>query len=252
MRKILTATLAICATFAAARGQQKETPPKPDESALLASLKSSNDGERLSAFYQLRSSPSAVRSPKVRAALIDLLDKEVQEELTNRKEGEGESEGGDEYMGDLTNTVATFADWSNAHQVCLLVAQGSLPTSTYAEHARFAIPCLLTRARSNLSWNRGPAVALLVEVLANKKTAVDASTIDVCKQIVRNGLHDPVDGVRIGVVHALAGFGGEDMISALREVAESDPYVDKDSHSFWIREYATQAIDAIEQRAAKH
>lgn len=250
MRTIFAATLLFCATIAAAARQQGET-TKPNESTLLASLQSSDGADRLSAFYQLRSSPSSLRSSRVKAALVDLLDREVQDELTNRKDGEGESEGGDEYMSDLTHTVASFADWSNAHQVCLLVAHGSLSADTYAEHAGMVIPCLLARTRSSLSWNRGPADVLLVEVLANKKTVLDARTIEMCKQIVRTSLHDPVDSVRIDVVHALAGFGGEDMIAALRQVAESDPYVDKDNHSFWIREYATQAIDAIEQRAVK-
>jgi hypothetical protein len=109
MRTVLTATLAICVTIAATRAQETKA-PKPNDATLLQGLKSSDGGERLNAFYQLRSSPSTMRSSKVRAALIDLIDREVQDELINRKEGEGESEGGDEYMADLTHTVASFAD----------------------------------------------------------------------------------------------------------------------------------------------
>jgi len=247
MRIILAFTLAVFTAVPSVCGQQIDA-SQQNESGLLASLKSPDGGERLKAFYQLRSSPSAIRNEKIRAALLDLLDREVQDEVTNRKEGEGESEGGDEYIGDLTNTVASFADWTDAREVCLLVAEGALPTDTYAEHARLAIPCILKRARSSFSWNRGPAVALLVEVLANKKTDAKLSTIETCKQVIRTALRDPVDSVRIDTVHALAVFGGKDMIPALRQVTQSDSYTDKENHSFWIREYANQAIQSIQSR----
>ncbi len=188
----------------------------------------------------------------MRAALLDLLDRENQaSDKVNRSGGAGESEGDDEYMGDLVSTVASFADWNDARQACIIAASGALSVDKYAEHAKVAIPCFLKRSKSNFGLERRQAVELLVELLANKKTNLDPSMIEASKHVVQMSLHDPDSGVRIGTVHALAQFGGEDMIPALRQVSESDPYVDKENHSFWIREYATQAVDAIEQRAGK-
>ena len=189
----------------------------------------------------------------MKTALIDLLDRENRaSDQMRRAGGAGESEGDDEYMGDLVSTVASFADWSNPRQACILVISGALPAEKYAEHAKTSIPCLLTRSKSDLGLERRQAVELLVEVLANKKTDLDPTMIETCKQVIKMALRDPDDGVRIGTVHALAEFGGEDMIPALKQVSVSDPYVDKDSDGFWIREYATQAIEAIQQRASQH
>lgn len=251
MRTVFATILAVCATITIAWAQQAEA-PKLDESALLSKLRSSDPAEVLNAFYQLSSSSAALRSSKVRDGLIDLLDREVQGEVANRKDGEGEGEGDAEFMDDLVHTVGSFADWSNARQACLLVARQAVPIDAYAEHARSVVPCLLKRARSSPNWSRGPAVGLIVELLANKKTDLDPNTVETCKQVVRKALHDPDDSVRIDVVNELARDGDADMIPALEQVSESDPAVDKDSQTFWIREYAAQAINTIQQRARRH
>jgi hypothetical protein len=250
MKMTLTIALVICVMLCAAWAQQRET-SKLGEAALLSKLKSSDPREIVNAFYQLNSSSAALQSPNVRAALIDLLDREVQGELANRKDGEGESEGDAEFMNDLVHTVGSFGDWSNARQVCLLVARHAVPIDTYAEHARSVVPCLLKRANSSPSWSRGPAVELIVQLLADKKSNLDPNTVETCKQVVRIALHDPADSVRIDVVNELAKDGDPDMIPALEQVSESDPAVDRENRSFWIRVYATKAIEAIQQRAGE-
>ena len=69
------ALLLISAT--ASWGQQAT--PKPSIEALLAKLHSTEGAERADAFEQLRSDPANLKSPKVRAALLDLLDRENHE-----------------------------------------------------------------------------------------------------------------------------------------------------------------------------
>jgi hypothetical protein len=252
VRTIFAMTVAAFAPVSIVLGQQAKA-PTPSVSELLTKLKSSDGDVRAKAYQQLRSSPAALQSPDVRTAFIDLLDRENRDsELIRRTGGGGENEGDAEYVADLARTVESVANWNDTRQACILVASGALPTDKYAEHAKVAIPCLLSRSKSNFALERRQTAELLLEVLAKKKTNLDPSMIEASKQVVQMALHDPDSGVRIGTVHALAEFGGEDMIPALRQIAESDPYVDTDNHSFWIRDYAHQAIDAIEQRVAKH
>lgn len=251
MRAFFALTLATAVMIPIVQGQQPEA-ATPNLPILLTKIQSSEGDERAKAYHQLRSSPEALRNPRVRAALIDLLDRENQASDQARRAGGSENEADDEYLSELTGTVESFADWNNPRQACILVARGALPVDKYAEHAKEALPCLLMRSKSGFALGRRQAVELIVEVLWNKKTVLDSSMVETCKRVIESALHDPDAGVRIGTVHSLAEFGGEDMIPALLQVSESDPYVDKTNHNFWIREYASKAIKAIQQRAGQH
>jgi hypothetical protein len=79
------------------------------------------------AFESLRTDPAALRDPKVRAALVDLLDHENHEASESVKDqghteyiGSGQDEAGSEYIGALADTVAKIVDWSSPCQVCIL------------------------------------------------------------------------------------------------------------------------------------
>jgi hypothetical protein len=79
----------------------------------------------------------------------------------------------------------------------------------------------------------------MVQALAKGKKELDPTTRQAVRRATFSTLHDPDEGVRIDTVNGLAKFGGEDMIPALRVVAEKDPA---------IKEWATEAIVAIQQR----
>jgi HEAT repeat protein len=72
--------------------------------------------------------------------------------------------------------------------------------------------------------------------------------IEAAQQVIRGALHDPEVVVRTDAVEALAHYGSEAMIPALKEVAETDPSPDEE---YAIRKWATEAIAAIQERAKR-
>ena len=55
---------------------------------------------------------------------------------------------------------------------------------------------------------------------------------------------------RLFGVTALGMFGGEELIPALQQVAESDPAVSRTRHTSWIRQDAVKAIADIRKRSS--
>jgi HEAT repeat protein len=88
----------------------------------------------------------------------------------------------------------------------------------------------------------------MVQALSRAQGTLDPKTVQEAKQIISGALQDSDDGVRAFTVHALGKFGSEDMLPALKKVAEIDPGPEEDGHS--IREQAADAIAAIQKRAA--
>ena len=121
-----------------------------------------------------------------------------------------------------------------------------MPEEAIADHAKATIPCLLQKARSDLALVRGKAVGVLVRTLAKERNNLDASPVDAAQRVIKGALHDPETVVRTDAVEALQRFGGEDMIPALKVVAETDP--DPSEH-YAIRKWAAEAIAAIQERA---
>jgi len=223
---------------------------------LLEKLRSGDDSVRIDAFDQLRSDPANLKSPAVQAALLDLLDRERQKNdsdlLEAQKKGypdEGDNSDWAEYYSDLYGVVESFADWSDPRQACILVdANPSDDAPEIADHAGVTVPCLITRSESTVSMIRAVAVPVLVQALTKASDTLDANTVQVAKNIIFGALQDPDDGVRSLTVLALGRFGSEDMIPALKKVAETDPAPEEDGHS--IRQQAAAAIAAIQKRAA--
>jgi len=105
----------------------------------------------------------------------------------------------------------------------------------------------MKRSASVISMNRAASVPVLVQALAKAKDTLDPGTVQSASRIVLGALQDPDELVRALTIHALAGFGAEDTIPALRKVAEADPEPEVDGHS--IRRLAADAIAAIQKRA---
>jgi HEAT repeat protein len=195
-----------------------------------------------------------MQDEKVKLALIDLLDRENQvAESTLRDSNEhvgisakcGEEYG--EYIDQLGDTVDSFADWSDPHQVCILVHQSYEPDSRFAakiaDHARVSVPCLIQMYGSDVGLLRAEAAPVIARALAQGKTELDPEIAQQAREIVLRALKDPHDAVRSKTVRSLGRFGGVDMIPALNEVAQSDPT---------FRDTATKAISDIQKRAGQN
>jgi HEAT repeats len=259
MKTFLLATLSFF-TIGASRWRQETASTKPGVAALLAKFHSTTESERTDAFEQLRSNPANLQSPKVRKALLELLERESHELdsqlLEAQKKGypdEGDNGGFAEYYSDLLGTVDSFADWNDPRQACILVDANPSDDSDFAAkiavHAKVAVPCLLKRSQSAISMNRAVTVPVLVQILGKAKASLDPTTAQAARQIVLRALQDPDEAVRVFTVNALGRYGTEDMIPALRKVAEEDPAPGEEGRS--IRTSAAEAIAAIEKRSRK-
>jgi hypothetical protein len=259
MRTALFVTISLFAIGVSCWGQEKAS-NKAGVTVLLARLHSAKESERMEAFEQLRSNPANLKSPKVRAALLDLLDRENRELdsqlLEAQKKGypdEGENEEYAEYYSQVLDTVDSFADWNDPRQACILVDASSSDDSAFAAeiagHARVTVPCLIRRSESAISMNRAVSVPVLVQALGKAKGTLDQGTAQTARRIILRAFQDSDEAVRAFTVRALGRYGTEDMIPALRKVAESDPSPGVDGQS--IGTSAVEAIAAIEERTSK-
>jgi len=238
-RFILLSVIAVCGLMTAVSGQQSRA-------QLLAKLNSSDWSE---ALEQVRSDPVALSDPKIKTALIDLLERD------NREPVHGEEEGYAEDRSWLADTAAKVVDWSNPHQVCVLANSVALPDEL-ADHAKVAVPCLLRRLKYGINRyapgpdiSRGSVVAMLIQSFAKGQDELDSTTKNTIREITLKALRGTDVGMKIETVKALEKFGGEDMIPALKIVAETDP---NPSQHYAIRRWASEAITAIQARTPQH
>ena len=259
MKAALFVTISFFAVGVSCWGQAT-TSKKAGITVLLAKLHSKEGSEREETFEQIRSNPANLQSPKVRTALLELLDRENHELDSQLAEAQkkgypdaGENEEYAEYYSNLLGTVDSFADWNDPRQACILVNAGSEPDSDFAAkiaaHAKVTVPCLLKRSQGAISMNRAVTVPVLVQALAKANGTLNPQTFQEARQIVLRALQDPDEAVRVFTVNALGRYGAEDMIPALRKVAKEDPAPGEDGQS--IRTSAAEAIAAIEKRTSK-
>jgi hypothetical protein len=125
---ILVSIIAATGAVTAVSGQQTSA-SSPSWANLLAQLRS-NDSEVWSgAFDQLRLDPAALRDPKVKAALVNLLDRQNKEPI------HGEEEDFADHTSWLSDTVARIVDWNDPRQVCVLANGVDLPDQL-GDHAK--------------------------------------------------------------------------------------------------------------------
>jgi hypothetical protein len=254
----LVLVVAICT--AVASWCQQAPVKKSSVPDLLTKLHSGHLAERSDALDEIRSDRPTLHSTKLQAVLIELLDQENQGKDTSPKEANSESGEADrgeeyaEYFASLREVVASFADWNDQRQACILVYAGSddYPSAPLpaAARARAAMPCILKRSKSEDALDRAVAGPMLVEAFQKAHGTLDATTTQAVNQIILSNLHDPDEGVRGFTVDALGKFGGADMIPALQQVAIKDPSPEVEGHS--IRKSAVEAIAEIQKRMAQH
>lgn len=229
---------------------------------LLAALHSEMWMDRAAAYEELVADPAAMQKPEVRSALLDLLDREDQLIESTLRESHGHigvsakyGEGFGEYVGDLGETIDSFGDWNDPREVCIFVRESYDPESKFAakiaSHTKLAVPCLIQMFGSDVGLTRAEAAPVLVQSLAKGKDQLDPATNEKAKETVLAALHDPEEAVRSSTIRALGKLGGEDMIPALRQVANTDPAFVVHGYGYWIRKYAAQAIEDIQKRTHK-
>lgn len=241
MRSFLAVIFAAYITVAAAWGEQASS-RKANPAELLKQLTSDEPVVRNGALEQLHSDPDALRDPKIKTALVNLLDQE------NHVKFSMDDEGYAEYVAGLEETTAKVVDWTDQRQVCIL-ANGVYLEEELADHAKASLPCLLQRFKNAPHFFRGKVAAMMVQALANGRNEIDPATVEAVQQATLAALHDRDDGVRIDIVEGLGKFGTEDMIPALKAVADTDPGPEVHGHS--IRKWAAEAIVKIQKRAGQ-
>ncbi len=204
--------------------------------------------ERAAAFEQLRHNPSALRDQRVQVALWALGDYENRPAPTDsRAESSRDEEAYAEYNDQLFETLESIVNWNDPGQVCILAHapynDDSLFAADLANAGRIIVPCLMQMAASSNAGNRMESIAVMIQIRAKKN--VDAATGEKLKSIVISVLHDPDRD--IATMTYQVSFWGEDMISALQQVAETDPAPEFQGVS--IRTTARSAIAAIQRRS---
>jgi hypothetical protein len=176
---------ALIFTVIGASFAQQNLPSKVNTDALLVRLRSNDGEERAQAYEQLKSDSTALRRANVKAALLDLLDRESQRMRGVPRPGDDEdavgSEGFAEYFSELDSTVDSFTDWSDPHQACILVKSGDVPASSSSTEAatreRVAWQCLKEMSVSNVMLDRVNASRIIIELSARAGDALDPNTV---------------------------------------------------------------------------
>jgi len=240
-------------------GAQQTSLSAQDVDRLLVRLHSNDAGDRNAAYERLKARPAALQNPKVKTALLDLLERErlrmIGTPMTGANEDGIGTEGFAEYYSDLSSTVAEIADWDDPHQICILVRGAGTPPSRSAEQAAsrelLAWPCLQQMAVSRAPLERIGASRILLELRERAENANDPVFEQNTKQTIVHLLHDQAESVRLETINSLEKFGTEDMIPDLKHVAESDPAISQRTHKYWLREKAAKAIVSVGERSSQ-
>ena len=243
-----------CSVFASQRNASTEFD--------LSDLKSADVQKRIAAFDKIKSNPDALERPEVKAALIDLLDREntyhaTPPEATGVTSEDDDWEGYGDYWSDLADTVDRIADWHNPRQLCILARSSYGPLSSFAQKlatngGSLVAPCLLKMSRGN-KLDRDVSLSGLVMVLAFNQNLLPALRQEI-NQAILIGLRDPESFVRDDTVIAVGKYGKPEMIPVLEGIAQTDPYshLVNEKPVFDVREAAARAIRAIQDRAKAH
>ncbi len=235
---------------------------KPLDS-LLSAFKSPDPAVRVDAFEQVKRNREALERSDVRAALVDLLDREnrlIHETLLESDGGQGVAiKYGEDYAlytTELDQSVIEIVDWGNARSACILAESSDDPDSSFIElfvskgGARL-VPCLLQLARGNrygmqdsgevLAMDRANTIPILLGIECTSKdlTSAEAKQID---DIMDQGLRDPSGQVRRSIVEGWGQYGSPVLIPRLQEISRSDAVN-------FVRKAAMQAIQSIEERS---
>jgi hypothetical protein len=156
--------------FASVTCLAQEQSAKPSLAQLFKQLRSSQWTQRADAYEKLSSDSKLLSNHRVQEELLNLLGEETgyirpkPDDIPDEQD-----EAFAEYIGYLGGTVASFVDWTDPDQVCLLVHQGYDPESPFAvdiaAHGKVALPCLM-QAYANVPMLRPQVAPVIVRALA--------------------------------------------------------------------------------------
>ena len=239
MRTLLALAVAVCLTRTMAWGQQASA-QKSSPAMLLKQLNSDEPVVRNDALKELRRNPAALRDTRIKSTLVKLLDRE------NHVPLDSDDEGYAEYVGWLTEAVVKVVDWNDQAQVCILANTVYLPKEL-ADHAKTSVPCLFQAFKVASDRHRGSVMASIASAFAKVRSGPDHVTSQEIQQTMLAELNDPDAKVRSATAWIIGQSGGEDMIPALKAVAETDPAPEVNGKS--VRKRANEAIEEIQKRA---
>jgi hypothetical protein len=225
-----------------------------DLSLLLSDLRSPEVQKRSAAYTKIAADKEALKRSEVKAALIDLLDRENQTLRKARADSKSYGESYGEYVSYLADTAAEIADWRDQQQVCILAHSPYDPGSEFASDlvikgGAAVIPCLLKLSQGGFG-DRYQSIPLLVHFSASTSKVSPAVNQQV-RDAIMSGVSDSNVLVRQGTVEAIGKYGKQDMIPVLQKIAESDPVsrrLNSGKLYFTVRESAIKAIQSIQER----
>ncbi len=232
-----------------------------DYSALLTQMRSGQWQQRAAAVEQIIIMPEALKSDRVKKALIDLLEREnqlIEDTLRESGEQEGVSvkygeEYSEYYSNALLDTVVKVADFNDKRTLEALVRSSYNYDSPFAlklaSYGEAVVPALLERAASDVGLTRADAIGLLGQIVSRHGDSITEDSRQKIKQALLKNASHPNTIVQLQVVKVLGEVGDKDAIPALeRMIQASSAGTPNEEGKSPVPEKAIKAIEAIRQR----
>ncbi len=261
-RLVLIAVIAIIATSVAGAALAVNKQDR-QEKELMAQLYSQDWETRAATAERIIAGGTALSSAKTSSALINLLESENQlVGATYRESGGREGVTSDyteeyaEYYSKMLGAVWTLAaDTGDARALKALARAAYNPDSQFAmwlaTNGDSVAPTLLEMTRSDLSYSRENAAAVLGEMTKSDKMMVSAKTYEQIKQaLVTAATSDSDINVKAQAIHSLGKMGDKSTLGLLESISgsESETFeVDGELMENPIKGEAQKAINAIEK-----
>jgi tetratricopeptide (TPR) repeat protein len=237
-------------------GQFRKTPaypigaPGPESflDTLLKKLHSTDVNERESAVEKIAASPEAMKSSRVAAELVDLLERDNAYIRSQYKASPdvGVGEGYGEYVSKLLDVVVKVANLQDTHTLEVLAGSSYNDGSKFANDLADAggatlIPIALNLLKSEFIFDKWDAIGLLARIYEKRDThMLAAATAQSLKQTIVSATGDPDESVRMTAVRYLGQIGSTEDLPLLQRIA--------DSNSAPLKDYALRAMDSIRKR----
>jgi hypothetical protein len=204
--------------------------------------------ERLTAVEKIAASPEAMKSSRVAAELLYLLERDNAYIRARYKAspdvGVGEAYG--EYVSRLMDVVVKVSNFQDTHTLEVLAG------SSYNDNSKFAIdladaggatliPIAMNLLKSEFSFDKWDAIGLLARIYEKRDThRLSVASAQSLKQTIVSATADSDESVRMTAVRYLGQIGSAEDLPLLQRIA--------DSNSGFVRDYALRAMDSIRKR----
>jgi hypothetical protein len=235
-------------------------PAQPTAASLLKKLNANQWEERDEAVQRLTDDPEMVRSPAMKRALIQLLDRENKCLRAPRLQSchlpvtkDPDNYAYATYHSMLLGLADSVIDPGDEPGVAILVDSAYNPDSDFAlklaSYGQTVVQPLLTLARNPDPSRRDDSYEVLGRVLRQHRLGqsrypLTAKAIRDVEDRLRAGLRDPISFARGGAIRGVQAAGDQPSLPILEEIRKSDPYQAAPGR-YLIREAAARAIAEI-------